>query len=131
MTAYFAFKQLNKSFEKNHFREQSNKSLLLIKCNLINMGIKIAFKMMDIYKSYSWHKSVWIWSWRQIDGHDISGVSVEALQQLTRLDVPESAGCVAGTGQHLIVGAGKKAARHVACVRADSPLLGRHVLLQG
>ena len=53
MTAYFAFEQLNKSFEKKHFREQSNKSLLIIQCIQINMGIKIAFKMMDIYKSYS------------------------------------------------------------------------------
>ena len=58
-------------------------------------------------------------------------MSVEALQQLAGLHVPESAGRVAGTGQHLIVGAGKKAAGHVARVRADGPLLGRHVLLQG
>ena len=68
--------------------------------------------LVDNY-SYSWDESVWVWPRCQVDGHNVGGVAVEALQQLTRLNIPESAGRVAGSGQDLIIGARKKAARHV------------------
>ena len=55
---------------------------------------------------------------------------MKTLQQLTRLNVPQSASCIAGAGQNLIVWTWEKAARHIARVGSNSPLLRCNVFLQ-
>lgn len=52
---------------------------------------------------------------------------MEALQQLTRLDIPQGARRVAASGQDLLVRVREQAAAHVRRVRADRLLACRNI----
>jgi len=51
--------------------------------------------------AYPRNKSIWIWPWCQVHAHNISTVTMEALQHLTRLHIPQSTCRITRTSQYL------------------------------
>lgn len=88
------------------------------------------FPKANLIASYARDKSVARLIGRQINGHDIARVSVEALQQLPGLDIPQGTSGVTAARQDLLVRVREDAAAHVAGVRAHSLLLAGNVLVQ-
>lgn len=80
-------------------------------------------------QSYSRHESISSLIRCQINRHDITGMSMKALQQLTGLHIPKGTSRIATSGQDLLVRVGEETAAHVWRVRADSFLTRRNVFL--
>ena len=59
--------------------------------------------LINKYQSdaYSRNESIGIGSWSQIQGHNISIVTMKRLQYLSGFDIPKCASCISGTGQNL------------------------------
>lgn len=56
-------------------------------------------------------------------------MSVEALEQLTRLDIPKSAGGISTSCQDLLIRIRVNTAGHVACVCSNSFLTSGHIFI--
>lgn len=67
---------------------------------------------------------------REIDRHDVSGVSMEILQKLTALNVPKGARAVATTRQYLLIAVRKRTAGHVRRMGPDCFFPRCYIVLQ-